>query len=71
MSIWDALRQTQDASVLSNKGFLPLQSCHHRVGVRRVNGMGGLSECLSRDQSEEVTVEETENNAVALPNPKS
>lgn len=51
----------QDASVLSNEGFLSLQSCHHHVGAGC-----GVSECLSRDQSEEVTAENTENNAVTL-----
>lgn len=52
MSVWDELRNTQDASVLSNKGFLSLQCCHHHVRVGC-----GMSECLSRDQSEEVTAE--------------
>lgn len=33
MSMWDELRATQEASVLSNEGFLSLQSCHHHVAV--------------------------------------
>lgn len=34
VSIWDELRQSQDASVLSNQGFLSLQFCLHHVGAR-------------------------------------
>ncbi len=61
MSIWDGLRKNQDAPVLSNEGFLSLQSCRHRVQ----KGCG-VSERLSRDQSEEVTAENTESSAVTL-----
>lgn len=33
MNIWDELGKARDASVLSNEGFLSLQSCQHHVGV--------------------------------------
>lgn len=34
MSIWDELRQTGYASVLSNKGFLSQRFCLHHVRAR-------------------------------------
>lgn len=33
MSMWDKLRETQEASVLSNKPFLSLRSCHRLAGA--------------------------------------
>lgn len=58
MSMWHELRETQEASVLSNKPFLSLRSCHRLAGV-----WCGDFGC-SWDESKGVAAKNTQNNVV-------